>query len=63
MAPTDSKVGALQGTAESFFISGFGSNNSIHLVNENGTKAFTSKIYESEGKYGSKDTFALIKLK
>ena len=61
MAPNDLKQGGSQGTSEDFFIGGFQSKNVIQLVDKNGQKANTSKIYYSESKYVSKDMYALNK--
>ncbi len=61
MAPNDLKQGGSQGTSEDFFIGGFQSKNVIQLVDKNGQKASTSKIYYSESKYVSKDMYALNK--
>lgn len=46
------------GTAEDFFIGGFGSNNTVHLTNKYGQKASTSKVYFAETRYLNKETFA-----
>jgi hypothetical protein len=60
MAPTDLKTDGSQGTAETFYIGGFDSNNVIRLVDKSKQTAFTTKLYYSETRYVNSETFALV---
>jgi hypothetical protein len=60
MAPTDLKTAGSEGTAETFYIGGFDSNNVIRLVDKSKQTAFTTKLYYSETKYVNSETFALV---
>ena len=61
MAPNDLYEIGGQGTAEEFIIGGFGSNNTIQLLDKKTRQSkFTNNVYFSESKYVRANTFALI---